>query len=74
MSFRTASAELSLKVFTNMPPYGIFLGMLNVFGHSQCLHNYLCGTVVVCEGPVGIDGVMFFRERHNEAVIGTIQA
>ena len=51
VSFRTALADLSLKVFTNMPPHGVFFGTLNVFGHNRCLHNYLCGTVVVYEGP-----------------------
>ena len=53
LSMRTALADLTLKVFTNMPPHGVVLGMMNAFGNNQCLHNYLCGTVVVYEGPAG---------------------
>ena len=28
---------------------GGLLGLLNTFGDSKCLHNYLCGTVVISE-------------------------
>ena len=35
------------KVLTNMPPYGLMMGVLDLFENEKCLHNYLCGTRVV---------------------------
>jgi len=47
MNLYTALADYVLKVLTNMPPYGLMMGVLDLFENEKCLHNYLCGTRVV---------------------------
>merc|ERR1712216_284251 len=40
MGLKAAFADHILKVCTNMPPYGVLLGMLGCFGDHKALHNY----------------------------------
>jgi len=51
---------------------GACLGLLNVFDDSKCLHNYLCGTVVIFEAEEE-EMIEEIRKRGTErepAVIG----